>query len=60
MKARIEFTNEHGETTMENVRWTDEIAEAEGMTEAEAARMEEQLRSPGRYWLSVNRCAYRA
>ncbi len=58
MKVRIEFTNEAGEISEENVRWTDEIAEAQGMSDEEFEKMESELRSPGRYWIDAQRCAY--
>lgn len=49
--------------TEENIRWTDEIGEAEGMTEAEIAAMEEEILKVGRFWLANDegggtRCAY--
>lgn len=58
MRVRIQYTNEAGEMTLENVRWADEIAEAEGMTDAQAEAMEAELQASGRYWIDGARCAY--
>lgn len=59
MRARVVFTNEAGEESVENVRWTDEIAEAEGMTDEEADAMERELSTVGRYHLNADRCIWR-
>lgn len=37
-----------------NVRHTDEIAEQYGMTDAEAAHMENQLKTSGRFWINAD------
>ena len=64
MKARILYTDpETGHESEENIRYTDEIAEADGMTDEELAAMENELRSAGRYHLrpaqnTGGRCAY--
>jgi hypothetical protein len=37
------------------VRHTDEVGEAEGMSDAEIYGMEEELKRFGRYWLDADR-----
>ena len=63
-KARILYTDPStGNEIEENIRHTDEIGEAEGMTDAQIFRMEDELRKTGRYHLSNakdggGRCAF--
>lgn len=40
-----------GAESLNNVRHTDEIAEDNGMTDAEACHMESEIRKAGRFWL---------
>ncbi len=58
MRVQIEFINEAGEASQENIRWSDEVAEAEGMSDEEFEKMEAELRASGRYWINGQRCAY--
>lgn len=56
MRVKIIVTDPiTGIETVENVCWTDEVAEAEGMDDAEADAMEAQLRKVGRFYLSAER-----
>lgn len=57
MKVRIIRTQDDGRETEENVRYTDEVGEAEGMTDAQIDAMERELKTAGRFWLSATRCA---
>jgi hypothetical protein len=51
MKCRILRASDDYEL---NVRHTDEIAEAEGMTDQQICRMEAELKQVGRYWLNAD------
>jgi hypothetical protein len=43
-----------------NVRYTDEIAESLNMTDDELGKMEAELKSVGRFWLSADTYCRRA
>ncbi len=58
MKVRVEYINEFGEASQENIRWWDEVAEAAGMSDAEADAFEAELIKSRRAWIDGSRCAY--
>ena len=57
MRVTIMRLRDDATEHVENVRYTDEIAEDEGMSDADFEAMTAELQQVGRYWLAADRYA---